>query len=125
MSQEINTVITSLNTQWNADFNAGNAALVASHYDQQAALLPPGGEQVTGSAEIEAFWQGLITAGFHNHTITSIEVNASEGLVVQRGKWGAQGKNADGEVKTYGGNLLVVFRQQADGNWKALSHVWN
>ena len=125
MSQDINTVITSLNAAWNADFNAGNAALVASHYDQQAALLPPGGAQVTGAAEIEAFWLGLITGGFHNHTIESIEVIAAEGMVSQRAKWGAQGKNPDGTIQDYSGNLLVVFRQQADGGWKALNHVWN
>src|SRR5271165_7185258 len=41
---------------WVRAYNAGNADAVASLYDEQAVLLPPGGPGVSGRAAIKAFF---------------------------------------------------------------------
>ena len=50
-------VIQRLNDKFAADFNSGNFAAVASHYTEDAVLLPPGAEMVKGRSAIQSFWK--------------------------------------------------------------------
>jgi ketosteroid isomerase-like protein len=31
----------------------------------------------------------------------------------------------DGVKQIFGGNVQLVYRKQADGQWKAVTHIWN
>ena len=46
-------------------------------------------------------------------------------LALQRGLWSAAVVNAEGERQTFKGNVHLVYRRQADGGWKVLTHTWN
>ena len=119
------TIAKDASAHWDAAFNAKQPAQVAAFYDSSATLLPAGGAAVTGLAAIERFWQDLFAQGVVNHRIDIDEVTIDAGLAVQRGKWSAAAHDAAGARQTFGGNLLLVYRRQADGDWKILNHIWN
>ncbi|OAM52243.1 DUF4440 domain-containing protein [Methylovorus sp. MM2] len=123
--QETTKLISEINTAWDAAFNAGDAALVTSFYDDGATILPSGSPQITGKAEIQAFWQNLFSQGVNGHHIELIEVDADNGLAFQRGKWSAGVTDTAGVRQSFSGSLQLVYRKQADGSLKALSHIWN
>src|SRR5208282_5174738 len=66
---------------WVRAYNAGNADAVASLYDEQAVLLPPGGPGVSGRAAIKAFFV-KDTAGKVVETGKYLSVSMKKG-----GKW--------------------------------------
>ena len=114
-----------LNAQWDAAFNAKDAAAVAAMYDDAAAVIPAGAEQVSGKAAILAFWTNTIGQGIIDHKLALIEAVESGDMAFQRGLWSAALVNEKGERQTFKGNVHLVYRRQADGAWKALTHIWN
>jgi uncharacterized protein (TIGR02246 family) len=50
-------MIQKLDDAWGAAFNKGDAAEVAAMYTQDAYVLPPGADMVTGRRAIEALWR--------------------------------------------------------------------
>lgn len=121
----LHAAITDLNHRWDAAFNRGDAAGLAALYDSDGAVLPAGGDAAIGAAQIEALFAGAIGQGIHNHRIELHALAGDDGMAVQRGRWSAQAKNAEGELQHFGGHLTLVFRRQADGSWRALTHIWN
>lgn len=114
-----------LNSKWDAAFNAKDAAAVAASYDSEAAVIPSGAAQVSGSAAILDFWKGAIAQGITDHKLELVEAVESGDLALQRGLWSAAVVNAEGERQTFKGNVHLVYRRQADGGWKVLTHTWN
>ena len=114
-----------LNAQWDAAFNAKDAAAVAAMYDDAAAVIPAGAEQVSGKAAILAFWTNTIGQGIIDHKLALTEAVESGDMAFQRGLWSAAVVNEKGERQTFKGNVHLVYRRQVDGAWKALTHIWN
>lgn len=114
-----------LNAKWDAAFNAKDAVAVAASYDQGASVIPAGAAQVSGPAAILEFWKGAIAQGITDHKLELIEAIETGDLALQRGLWSAAVVNAEGERQTFKGNVHLVYRRQADGGWKLLTHTWN
>jgi uncharacterized protein (TIGR02246 family) len=112
------------NDAWNKSFNRGDADGVAALYSDNAFVLPPGHEPIRGSAAIRDFWQGLIKAGFKDHDIELIEVEAEAGLAFVVGKWSAKGPGASGNEQSFGGAIVTVHKRE-DDQWKPCLHIWN
>jgi uncharacterized protein (TIGR02246 family) len=122
----IQTQITAINAKFDQAFNTKNAVAIAQLYAENAVVMPaPAGEPVLGMAAIETFFSGLITAGVIDHQLTLVEAVEDGNLAYQRGKWAGAMMNEKGERQTFGGNVHLVYRKQADGNWKAVTHIWN
>lgn len=122
----IHTEITAINTAYDTAFNHKDAAAIAKLYVADAHVMPaPAGEVVSGRAEIEAFMAGLIKAGVIDHKLTMIEVVEEGDIAYQRGKWAGAMVDEKGVRQTFGGNVQVVYRKQADGKWLAVTHIWN
>lgn len=124
-NQEIKSIILDINTRWDAAFNSKQAAEVAALYDNDATVLPAGAAQVSGATAILEFWTSTIAQGIVDHKIEMLEVGVDGNLAFQRGLWSAAVVNAEGQRQTFSGNLHVLYRRQADGSWKALTHIWN
>jgi len=124
MSQ-IQETLKGLNAKWDAAFNAKDAAAVAASYDDEAAVIPAGAAQVTGKAAILDFWTNTIGQGIIDHKLELIGVGESGDMAFQRGLWSAAVINDKGERQIFKGNVHLVYRRQADGNWKVLTHIWN
>jgi ketosteroid isomerase-like protein len=125
-NQEIKSIILDTNTRWDAAFNSKQPAQVAALYDNDATVLPAGAAQVSGAAAILDFWANTIAQGIVDHKIEMLEVGVDGNLAFQRGLWSAAVVNAEGQrQQTFSGNLHLLYRRQADGSWKALTHIWN
>jgi ketosteroid isomerase-like protein len=114
-----------LNIQWDAAFNAKQADQVAAMYDAAAAVMPAGAAQVSGKAAVLAFWTNTIAQGIIDHKLEMVEAGESGDMAFQRGLWSAAVINDQGERQVFSGNVHLLYRRQADGAWKALTHIWN
>ncbi len=122
----IQAQITAINAKFDQAFNTKNPAAIAPLYADNAVVMPaPAGEPVSGVAAIQAFFTGLINAGVIEHQLTLSEAVEDGNLAYQRGKWAAAMLNEQGEKQSFGGNVHLVYRKQADGSWKAVTHIWN
>lgn len=114
-----------LNAQWDSAFNAKKADQVSAMYDAAAAVIPAGAAQVSGKAAILAFWTDTIAQGIIDHKLEMVEAGESGDMAFQRGLWSAAVVNDQGERQVFSGNVHLLYRRQADGAWKALTHIWN
>lgn len=122
----IQTDIQAINAKFDQAFNSKQAAQISALYTDNAVVMPaPAGAPVQGAAAIQSFFVGLINAGVIEHQLTLAEAVADGNLAYQRGNWAAAMVGEDGQKQTFGGNVHLVYRKQADGGWKAVTHIWN
>jgi ketosteroid isomerase-like protein len=122
----VTETLVKLNQQFDAAFNSRNVAAIAALYAEDAIVMPaPAGQPVKGRQAAADFFGGLIQAGVIEHALTMTEAVASETLATQAGQWSAAMIGEDGARQQFGGNVQVVFQKQADGQWLAVTHIWN
>lgn len=122
----IHNAISEINAKFDAAFNAKKAEEIGLLYDESAVVMPaPAGEAKVGRAAIQTFFSGLIEAGVIEHQLTLVDAVEDGNLAYQRGHWAGAMLNAQGEKQTFGGNVHLVYRKQAGGGWKAVTHIWN
>lgn len=122
----IKTQIAAINAAFDQAFNAKNAEDIGKLYDANAVVMPaPAGEPVVGASAIQVFFAGLIGAGVIEHKLTLVDAVEDGNLAYQRGNWAGAMIDDKGEKQTFGGNVHLVYRKQADGGWKAVTHIWN
>ncbi|SDK51787.1 conserved hypothetical protein [Methylophilus rhizosphaerae] len=120
------TTLTALNQQFDAAFNSKNTAAIAALYADNATVMPaPAGQPVKGRQAIADFFGGLIQAGVIEHNLTMKDAIVTDTLATQTGNWAAAMIGEDGVKQQFGGNVQVVFQKQADGQWLAVTHIWN
>lgn len=123
---DIQTQLRAINAQFDTAFNSKNPSAIGALYADNAVVMPaPAGNPVVGAGAIQEFFAGLINAGVIEHQLTLADAAAEGDLAYQRGQWAAAMLNAQGEKQTFGGNVHLVYRKQADGKWKAVTHIWN
>ena len=99
--------------------NAGDAAAVAAHYTDDAAILPPGAGRMDGKEAIQGYWQAGIDAGLSEVSIvaTSVEINGDGSVTVGT----LSGKMGDTALS---GKYIVIGKKTDDG-WKIHRDIWN
>ncbi|MGB4812223.1 MAG: nuclear transport factor 2 family protein [Methylophilaceae bacterium] len=122
----LETTISGINSAFDAAFNSKNTQAIGQLYEAQAVVLPaPAGAPVVGNEAIKTFFSGLIEAGVIEHKLTLVAAEENGNLAFQRGLWSGAMVDATGAKQTFGGNVHLVYRKQADGSWKAVTHIWN
>jgi ketosteroid isomerase-like protein len=94
---------------------------LAACYTDDAQLLPPGSQVVTGRPAIGPFWEAAVAAlGVQAATLTTheLEVHGDTANEVGEGVL----KTASGEAKV---KYLVIWKREADGIWKMHRDIWN
>lgn len=118
--------ITLINAKFDQAFNTKNSEAIGQLYEVNAVVIPaPAGTPVIGRQAIEDFFAGLISAGVIEHQLTLADAVEDGNLAYQRGNWGGAMVDDKGVKQTFGGNVHLVYRKQADGSWKAVTHIWN
>lgn len=120
-----NQIVANANQQWNDALNGGKLDTLVSLYAEQATVSPGNGVVLTGHEEIQNLFGGFITNGVHNHQIDTVQIVASADQITQIGYWKAQGVDAEQQAIEFGGVLVTVLQQNANGEWQLQSHVWN
>ncbi|MCH7806619.1 MAG: DUF4440 domain-containing protein [Proteobacteria bacterium] len=113
--------IKAVNAEFEAYYNAGDAAGVGTLYTEDAMLLPPGGPAVSGNEAMVAFWRELMASGLAGIELIDDEVFGMGNTATARGHF--VGFDADGnEIGT--GKYMVVWKKDG-GAWKLHRDIWN
>ncbi len=122
----IQSAISAINAKFDLAFNTKNAADIGQLYAENAVVLPaPAGTTVKGRQAVVDFFTGLIEAGVIDHQLTLVDAVEDGNLSYQVGLWAGAMVDAQGGRQTFGGNVHLVYRKQADGKWLAVTHIWN
>jgi uncharacterized protein (TIGR02246 family) len=102
-------------------YGKGDAAAVAGLYTEDAQVLPPNGDVVTGRAAVQSFWKGVMDAGVKGAKLTTVELMPSGNTAYEVGRYeltGADGKTLDR------GKYVVIWKR--DGSqWRLHRDIWN
>ena len=99
--------------------------LVESFYTEDAIVLPPGQGAISGKAQIQAFFDGMIQAGAGNISLVTDRVERNGDLAVELGHYTMTIKPPQGPAIPDRGKYIVVFRLQPGGSWKAQMDIFN
>jgi len=114
------------NARWLAAFNTPNPAAFPAMYTNDALLLPPGAQPVTGGPEaIKQFWESRIKAGAKDHTFEIVSVHEDGKYAYQVAKWTVVVVKDTGEKTPFSGNTVRIFERQGDGTWLTKVHMFN
>lgn len=108
-----------------AAFNKGDAAAVAAHYAEDAAVLPPDSARIDGRLGIETFWKGAIDAGVSDLALKAVEVVPGGDYAFEIGEVSFSMKGTDGAKATSAGKYIVVWKKNSDGTWHLYRDIWN
>jgi len=115
-----------MNRDFAAALNAGDAALAASYYTEDATLIPPGEPMVHGRAAIEAYWKaGIEQGGVHDASVQTIKAESSGDIGYEIGSYVLTAKGPDGKPVQESGRYIELLRRGADGKWYSTAGIWN
>lgn len=117
-------VIEANNKRFVEALNKGDAAAVASMYAAAAKVLPPNNQMIEGRQNIQALWQGLITAGAKLQALDTVQVDSRGDLAYEVGKYTLTIPQASGQPVTDQGKYVVVWKKEG-ASWKLFVDIWN
>jgi len=120
-SIEMREVIVAANDKFMTAFNSGDTAGVAALYSQDAKVLPPNSDFVTGREAIQGFWQAVQGMGIKKVKMEIVEVEACGDMAYEVSRFtlfGADGQELDK------GKYIVIWKQEA-GEWKLHRDIFN
>lgn len=118
--------IRKLDAEWSAAAQSKDVEKTISFYADDAVFLPDQGPKAEGKAKIKEMWTGLLgTPGLTlTFTPTKIEVSKSKDLAYDVGTYQIV-ESAEGTPKTTIGKYVVVWKKQADKQWKVVADIYN
>jgi len=119
-----NQAIRKLTKDFVKAYNRRDAAAAAELYAEDAKLLPPNMEMVSGKQAIEAFWNGGMQMGAHID-LKTVEVIADKTLAYERGTITITFQPDAGQPTINKGKYIIVMKHQKDGLWKIVIDIWN
>ncbi len=115
------TAIAELAEAWDAGWNAGDGTAIAALYTEDAMLLPPGSEPISGREAIAAFWQGEVESGSQSQLTPGAVEDFGDTAIEVNGSWVATAP--DGSHLDHG-KYTVVYKK-VDGAWLMHRDMWN
>jgi uncharacterized protein (TIGR02246 family) len=106
--------------QWQAAFNAKDAAKIASLYAEDAVVMPPDRPIVKGRANIEAHWKGEIQQGGTNVKLNPVEsaISGSQAFEVGTMTMTLPGGQTDR-------GKYVAILKRVGNEWKIAYDIYN
>src|SRR5439155_21836549 len=112
-----NPALDKLAVDFQAAFNARDAAKIASMYTSDAVLMPPNRPMVKGRADIEAYYRAGFTGDFSDVKILPFESIASGNLAFEAGASTIVLPGPDGRPRTPVEKYVIVYKR-AGKDWK-------
>ena len=105
--------------------NGGDAAGVAAHYTDDAAVLPPDAARIDGREGIQGVWQALIDADVRDVALTTQEVDTFGDVANEVGTIRATAPGENGGRVQWAGKYVSVWKRGGDGTWRLHRDIWN
>lgn len=103
-------------------FAVGSSEGVAKLYTEDAEIMPPGAETLTGRDAIAGFWEQVMTSsGVARADLETRELEGHGDTAVEIGQYTLV--NAEDQVMDQG-SYLVVWRRDGD-HWRLHRDIWN
>jgi len=118
----LKSVIGRLNAAFDAAFNGGDSATLASLYTPNAVLLPPGAEMQKGQQAIKAFWEGMMQEYTDLHLMTVDLKRYGDDTVREIGRLTVRAKATPD--RQLAGKYVVVWEKFGD-DWKLETDIAN
>ncbi len=99
-----------------------------SFFTDGASRFPPNAPRVTGNDAIREFvseWFAAPGLAFSFPEPGSAEVSSAGDLGYTTGSYEVTVNDAEGNPVTSRGKVVVVWKKQPDGSWKAVLDIWN
>jgi uncharacterized protein (TIGR02246 family) len=112
--------------QWNRDYVAKDADLIASHYADDAVLMVPGMAAATGKEAIRTSMQQMMAdpAMTLVFKASKVDVAKSGDLAYTQGSYTLTVTDpATHKVINDHGSYVTTYRKKADGKWKAEADI--
>jgi uncharacterized protein (TIGR02246 family) len=103
----------------------GEAGPMASLYTDDAALLPPNAEPVSGRAAIERFWRDGIAMGIRGVELETVRLEHADALAYEIGRYTLSLEPANGAAVTELAMYVLVYRLHQTGSWQRAVEIFN
>lgn len=120
-ADKLHSEISAATAEWVKLYNAGNVAGVAALYADDAKVMPPNSDFVTGSKGISAVFQGMLDSGAKSITLTPIEVMGSGDTATEVGTYEVMDKDG----KSIDKGKYMVHWKKVGSAWKLHRDIWN
>ncbi len=112
---------------WSDVADAKDLEKTVSYYADDANMFPNGAPVVMGKAGIRKVWEAFMnTPGYSLRTTTfKVDVAKSRDLAYEAGTFEMKQNDAQGNRVTGAGKYIVVWKRQANGEWKAVVDIFN
>ena len=117
----VRKAVDAANAAFAAAMNKGDIAGACSVYTEDARVLPPDGPMVLGRKAIEGFWRAAVPAlGVKSVALRTIELAVTGSAAHEIGEATLQLESGPAVIK-----YVVVWRQEASGQWRWAVDIWN
>ncbi len=119
--------IGALSAEWSKALAAKDVEKSVSFYADDASMFPDHAPIARGKEAIHAVWETLLTTpGFSgSFSTTKVEVAKASDMAYEIGSYEFTFSDKKGKSETEKGKYVVVWKRQADGNWKAVADIYN
>ncbi len=111
---------------FNAAYNAGDAAALADLFTDDAVLIPPNGAPHTGKERIQSRYQWRFDQFTVKHSINTEETKVAGDWAFSRGTYKLLlTPKEEGEPSEVTGMYILICQRQRDDSWKIARLIWN
>jgi len=119
------TALRAADQSWQKAYNGGNADGVASLYDEQAVLLPPGAPAAKGRAAIKAFFTKDIAESKKAGVVFTLGPDPAGGISGNMGWQSGTYVVKDGAGKVLESGKYLSVSTKKNGTWLYVRDTWN
>ena len=94
---------------------------VASFYATSGCVMPSNSDIISGSDNIQAFWQGLFDMGIKGLVLETIDLEDHGDTAIETGRYTLK---ADGGAVADVGKFIVIWKNES-GSWKVHKDIFN
>lgn len=119
--------IRAMDDEWSRSVATRDVEKVIFYYADDAVVMPPNIPTLSGKEAIRTLWKSMLESPLFSGgwKATKVEVAQSGDLAYLSGNYEFKEQDSAGNPITDKGKYLVVWKKQADGNWKCVANMFN
>lgn len=119
----VRVAIDARNAEWMAAFNRGDSKAVTALYDEDATVIPAGGESLRGRAAIENLFRNA-QATLKNVQLETTGLTLAGDYAYETGKSHHVDTTPDGKMTASTDDYVVIWKRGKDGRWYYHVDLW-